>query len=126
MPDSIKDIALSTGPALEMAKVLREQAKLTGAQQAGKALSGEKGGKSGSQYDEKTLQAAKDFEAMLLQQMFKSMWHTVPKSDLLSGSKEEEIYRDMLNEALAKDVAEKQSIGIKDVIIGELAQGRKR
>lgn len=64
--------------------------------------------------------AAVDFEAMLLNQMLKSMWTTVPKDGMLSGSNEETYYRDMLNQALAESIATDQSIGVKDVIMGEL------
>ncbi len=63
--------------------------------------------------------AATDFEALLLQDMFKSMWETVPKDGMLSGSREEASYRDMLNEALANNIAKGKSIGIKDVILKE-------
>ncbi|MCB0311000.1 MAG: rod-binding protein, partial [Bdellovibrionales bacterium] len=64
--------------------------------------------------------AATDFEAMLLRQMFQAMWQSVPKGDLLSGSEEEKLYRDMFNEHLADEVAENASIGIKDVILRDL------
>lgn len=60
--------------------------------------------------------AAEQFEALLLQEMLKSMWSTVPKGELLTGSSEEGMYRDMLNEAIAKSVSEGTGIGIKDVI----------
>lgn len=65
--------------------------------------------------------AATDFEALLLQQMFKSMWTNVPSEGLISGSSEEGLYRDMLNDALSKSVAENQSIGVKDVVLRELS-----
>ena len=64
--------------------------------------------------------SATQFEALLLQQMFKSMWESVPKEGMLSGSREEELFRDMLNENLAKEVSEKQSIGIKKVVVNEM------
>ncbi|NLF25206.1 MAG: hypothetical protein GX589_06045 [Deltaproteobacteria bacterium] len=64
--------------------------------------------------------SATQFEALLLQQMFKSMWETLPKEGMLSGSREEELFRDMLNENLAKEVSEKQSIGIKKVVLSEM------
>lgn len=64
--------------------------------------------------------AATDFEALLLQQMFSSMWSTVPQGGLLSGTREEELFRDMLNEALAKSVAEHQSIGVRDVLAKDM------
>jgi Rod binding domain-containing protein len=64
--------------------------------------------------------ASTQFEALLLQQMMGAMWSTVPKDGLVSGSREEELYRDMLNEAVAKNTAKGQGIGIKEVIAREL------
>ena len=65
-------------------------------------------------------QAAQQFEALLLQEMLKSMWATVPQGQLLSGSHEEKMYRDMLNEAVADSISEGRGIGIKDVILKDL------
>lgn len=65
--------------------------------------------------------ASEDFEALLLQQMFASMW----KSTGLFGEKagrEEELFRDMLNEAVAKDVSKSKGIGIKDEVFQELSK----
>lgn len=64
--------------------------------------------------------ASTQFEALLLQQMMGAMWSTVPKDGVISGSREEELYRDMLNEAVAKSTASGQGIGIKEVIAREL------
>ena len=66
--------------------------------------------------------AATQFEALLMQQMFQSMWAGVGQAGMVSGSREEEFYRDMLNQALATDVAERQSIGIKAVIARDIAK----
>jgi Rod binding domain-containing protein len=66
-------------------------------------------------------QAATDFEGMLLQQMFKSMWASVPESGLTGGGgKEGEYFRDMFIEGLSKDVAKGQGLGIKEIIQKEL------
>ena len=65
-------------------------------------------------------QAAQQFEALLLQEMLKSMWATVPQGQLLSGSHEEKMYRDMLNEAVADSISQGRGIGIKDVILKDL------
>lgn len=73
------------------------------------------------------VKAAEQFEALLTHEMLKSMWNTVPKGELLSGSSEEQTYRDMLNEALANSIAEGRGIGIKEVImkdINQLAKGK--
>lgn len=64
--------------------------------------------------------SAKEFEALLLQQMLKGMWNSVPQGGLLSGSREEELYRDMLNEQIAKDMASKQGLGIAKVVAREM------
>jgi len=64
--------------------------------------------------------ASRQFEALLLHQMIKTMWHTVPSKGLLTGSREEELYRDMLNEALATSISEGQGIGIRDIIVRDM------
>jgi Rod binding domain-containing protein len=72
------------------------------------------------------VKAAEQFEALLTHEMLKSMWNTVPKGELISGSSEEQTYKDMLNEALANSIAEGRGIGIKEVIlkdINRLAKG---
>lgn len=69
--------------------------------------------------------AAQDFEALLLQQMFKSMWNTIPASESMLGSREEEYYRDFLNEELAREVSSGQGIGIKAVIKKDIQKLQK-
>ena len=66
--------------------------------------------------------AATDFEALLLQQMVQSMWRSVPSEGMLSGSNEEGMYRDMLSEQVAKEMAENQSLGIKKAVLGEMGK----
>jgi flagellar protein FlgJ len=70
--------------------------------------------------------AAEQFEALLVHEMLKSMWQTVPKGELLSGSSEEQTYRDMLNEALASSISEGRGIGIKDVILNDINSMQKK
>lgn len=70
--------------------------------------------------------AAQQFEALLVQQMLESMWSTVPKKGLLSGSNEEAMYRDMLNEALSTSIAEGKGLGIKDVILSDFNKVKKK
>ena len=83
--------------------------------------------KTGSS-DAKIDEAATQFEALLLHQMFQSMWSTVQGEGILSGSKEEEYFRDMFTQGLADTVAKGQGIGIKEVIAKEMykseAKGR--
>jgi flagellar protein FlgJ len=65
-------------------------------------------------------EVARQFESLLVKQMIDSMWSTVPKGGLLSGSNEEGMYRDMLNEALSKSISEGRGIGVKDVILSDI------
>ena len=69
--------------------------------------------------------AATDFEALLLQQMVQSMWKSVPSEGMLSGSSEEAMYRDMLSEQFAQELAKNQSMGLKDAVLGEMSKKRK-
>jgi flagellar protein FlgJ len=69
--------------------------------------------------------AATDFEALLLKQMFDEMWKTVPQNSLLSGSNEEKQFRDMYTQALAQDIAETQSIGVKQAILKDFEKAAK-
>jgi Rod binding domain-containing protein len=75
---------------------------------------------------ERSRQAAMQFEALLLHQMFAQMWKSVPKSELLGGGREDEYYRDMLNEALADSVAKGNGIGIRDVVFKELSKSENK
>ena len=64
--------------------------------------------------------AARQFEALLLHQMMQSMWRTVPGEGLLSGSREEELYRDMLNETLATNISQGNGIGIRNIVARDM------
>jgi peptidoglycan hydrolase FlgJ len=71
---------------------------------------------------EKEKEAAKEFEALLVHQMLQSMYQTVSTKDSLLGSPDEEKYRDLYLEALSKDIADGQGIGIKEVISKEFSK----
>jgi peptidoglycan hydrolase FlgJ len=75
--------------------------------------------------DQEIERAATDFESLLLQQMLQSMWSTVPQNGMLTGSREETLYRDMLNEQLAQSMAENQSLGIKELIARDMRKSEK-
>lgn len=65
--------------------------------------------------EKKAHKAATDFEALLLQQMFSSMW----KSSSITGEepgREEATFRDMLNEGLASQVAKSKGIGVANIL----------
>lgn len=70
--------------------------------------------------------ASAQFEALLLHQMMNEMWKAVPNEGLLSGSREEALYRDMLNQAVADSISTGKSIGIKNVVMKELKAAEKK
>ncbi|MGI6523921.1 MAG: rod-binding protein [Bdellovibrionota bacterium] len=70
-------------------------------------------------------EAAEQFEAVFVQQMFNSMWSALPNGGLLSGSNEESLYRDMFNQAISEELAKSQPLGIKDVILKEMQKNTK-
>ena len=74
---------------------------------------------------DKTENAATDFEALLLKQMFDEMWKTVPDGQMLGTSSEEKQFRDMYTDALSHEIAEKQSIGVKQVLLKDFAKFSK-
>lgn len=65
------------------------------------------------------VKAAQDFEALLLQQMFSSMWKGTAET-----SNEESLYRDMLNQALAADMSKGRGLGLKEMVVKELDKGK--
>ncbi len=68
-------------------------------------------------------EAVSGFEALLLHNMLKEMWKTVEFTGFLGGdSNEAQIYRDMLNQAIADSVAEGEGIGVKDFLKKELSK----
>ena len=69
---------------------------------------------------------AQQFEALLLKQMIDSMWTTVPKNGMLSGSHEENLYRDMWNDAIATSISEGRGIGLKEVLLRDSNKGAKK
>ncbi|GEM_PF-3573083 len=71
-------------------------------------------------YEGQVDKASRQFEALLLQQMMKSMWDTVPESGLLGGGNEASMYRDMLNEALASSISGGQGIGVRDMVARDM------
>ena len=74
--------------------------------------------------DQKDLdKAAKEFEALLLHEMLKSLWQTVEvKGWSGQDSNEAQIYRDMLNQAIADSASEGKGIGVKEVVKKELSK----
>ena len=116
--DGIKpDIGLLRGNESDQ----RQAALLNGAAAAlGAGARGPGGAAQAAPVDpERAGEAATQFEALLLQQMFSAMWQNVPQDSLLGSDQADEYYRDMLNETLSNQIAKDQSIGISAQIMKE-------
>ena len=66
--------------------------------------------------------ASVQLEAILLKMMYNEMWKTVPKDELFKDDNAMEIYRDMYNEELTKQMAEGGGIGLGDFIYRQLTE----
>ncbi len=68
--------------------------------------------------DKKGLEeAAKDFEELFVNILFKNMRKSVLKSGLVEKSHEREMWESMLDEAYAESIAETKSLGIAKMIM---------
>ncbi|MCK7521076.1 MAG: rod-binding protein [Ignavibacteriales bacterium] len=72
--------------------------------------------------DTKLKQAAKDFEAVFIKKMFDIMESTVKKSELVNGGHGESIFKSMMYDHIAKDVASSphSSFGLAEQIYQQM------
>lgn len=71
--------------------------------------------------DEKKLKKlTADFESVFLYYVLKTMRDTVPKSGFIDGKNGEEIYRSMMDQEVAKSMADKRESGISDMLFKQL------
>lgn len=66
--------------------------------------------------------ASVQLEAIMLKLMYGEMWKTVPKDKLFGDDNAMEIYRDMYNEELTKQMAEGGGIGLANFIYEQLTR----
>ena len=74
-----------------------------------------------SQNDQVDDEVIQQFEALFLQQMLKSM-RTASLAEGLFQSEQSEFYRDMYDQQIAADLAEKQLLGIAQIINRQLGR----
>ncbi len=75
--------------------------------------------------DVRLRKAAGDFEALLTQQMLKTMREAGFKSDLLPESNGEKIFRSMLDEQYAQSMAQSEGISGRSAIAPTTASSKK-
>ena len=71
--------------------------------------------------DAKLRQACRDFESILTGYLLKSMRSTVQKTDLFGSEQKEEMFRDMLDDEIAKAASNQKSLGIAEMLYKQLS-----
>jgi flagellar protein FlgJ len=66
--------------------------------------------------------ACQDFEAIFLRQLLQKMRDTVPKDGLLGNSQAEDIFRSMLDGAVADEAAKSGSLGLGATLYNQLSK----
>jgi Rod binding domain-containing protein len=69
---------------------------------------------------EKLRSVSVDFEAMLLQEMFKSMEDTLQEGGLMGSGVSGSVYSGILLETISKSMAETQSLGLSDQLFQDI------
>lgn len=72
--------------------------------------------------DKKLKQACQDFEAVMMGFMLKGMRQTVQKSNLFGSSKEEDMFRDMMDDEMCKAASKRGTMGIAELLYKQLQQ----
>lgn len=70
-------------------------------------------------------EACDSFEALFMQQMLKQMRATVPKDGLFSGGSAEQMYSEMLDVELSKEMATGGGLGISRMLFDHMMAGQK-
>ena len=68
------------------------------------------------EYREQVDKASKEFEGILLAQLFRVMRSTIPKSELMGGEFERDMYEDMMITEIAGVSSRSESLGIAEML----------
>jgi Rod binding domain-containing protein len=71
--------------------------------------------------DAKLRQACKDMESVFMGYLLKSMRSTVKTTDLFGSERDESMFRDMLDDEVAKSASKGKGIGIADMLYNQLS-----
>lgn len=69
---------------------------------------------------DKLLKSCQDFEAIMIQAMFKSMRDSVSDGGLIPKGNDQQIFQDLIDQNVATDMSRKQGIGIADALFRQL------
>lgn len=76
-----------------------------------------------AEYRREVDKASREFEGILLAQLFRVMRSSVMRSELLGGDNEREIYEDMLFTEIARASARAEGMGISEMLYRQLVDG---
>jgi peptidoglycan hydrolase FlgJ len=71
-------------------------------------------------------QAAKDFEAVFISQMFEAMWADVKTDGAFGGGSGEKIFRSLMIQDMGKQIAAQGGIGLADTVKREMIAMQER
>ncbi len=78
---------------------------------------------TGKNSDSARLKAAsQEFEAIFIESMFKAMRKTIPESGFIEKSAGHDMYRDMLDSEIAREISRHQSMGLAEQIYRQMKQ----
>lgn len=75
---------------------------------------------AGSLMDQKLKKATQDFEALFIDQVFKSMRKTIPEGSFTKKSPGDEIYKEMFDTEVALHLAKGRGIGLSGMLYNQL------
>ncbi len=70
--------------------------------------------------DRATQHAVREFEALFVEMMLKSMRSTIPRDELTGGGRGEEIYRSLLDQEYAKAIAAQGGVGLASLVTTQI------
>jgi len=82
--------------------------------------------RTGSAATPRLKEACAELESLFIYYMLKEMRSTIPKTELFSGGKAEEIYTSMMDVQVAKELSSNGGIGLSAVLLEQLGSESKR
>lgn len=117
MTSSPIDTGVNASSLLQQAQMSATQGKQSGSM--GNLLSTK--GKTPEQIKE----SAQDFEAFFLSQMLKPMFDTVKTDETFGGGEGEEMWKSMMVDEYAKQIAKKGGVGIAEQVMQVMIQAQE-
>ena len=76
----------------------------------------------GARTDAELRKACEELESVFLEQLLKEMRRTVPKDDLFSGGRGEDVFQSMFDQEIAKKMAGRGGIGLAEILVRQLSR----